>query len=104
MGVPLTVTFLATTMADIIYTDVLINRLNRYYVKLVSDAYAGQVSESSAIAQYRSRRYFVENYPVRLEFWRGSFSDHQGVFSKQTLPAKATRLRIMTDLLPPSTT
>ena len=48
---------------DVIYPDVLINRPNHHYAKLVSGAYAGQGSETTAIAQYMSHRYFVENYP-----------------------------------------
>ena len=44
------------------YPDVLISRPNYHYARLVSGAYAGQGSETTAIVQYMSHRYFVENY------------------------------------------
>lgn len=40
----------------------LIDNPNTYYAKLVSGAYAGQGSETTAIVQYMSHRYFLENY------------------------------------------
>lgn len=40
----------------------LIDNPNPYYAKLVSGAYAGQGSETTAIAQYMSHRYFVSSF------------------------------------------
>jgi bacterioferritin len=40
-----------------------VSRPNRHYATLVSGAYAGQGSETTAIVQYMSHRYFIENYP-----------------------------------------
>jgi bacterioferritin len=45
------------------YPEVHITKPNRRYATIISGAYAGKGSESTAIAQYSVHRYYVQDYP-----------------------------------------
>lgn len=45
------------------YPDVTVREANPYYAALLSGTYAGKGSETTAIAQYASHRYFLHDYP-----------------------------------------
>ena len=48
---------------DLPYPDVVVLKPNTHYARLVSGAYAGRGSETTAITQYISHRYFTSDYP-----------------------------------------
>jgi len=48
---------------DLPYPKVIVDKRNLDYARLVSGAYAGRGSEMTAIAQYTSHRYFIQEYP-----------------------------------------
>lgn len=48
---------------DLPYPDVIVKEPDSYYASIISGAYAGRGSESTAIAQYSSHRFFTEEYP-----------------------------------------
>lgn len=52
------------------YPDVTIEKPDRRYAILVSDAYAGIGSEMTAVNQYISHSFFTENYPEVYEAYQ----------------------------------
>lgn len=49
---------------DLPYPAVTIAKPNPHYARIISGAYAGRGSETTAIAQYISHRYFIQDYPA----------------------------------------
>ena len=45
------------------YPDVVVRQANPRYAALLSGTYAGKGSETTAIAQYASHRYYTQSYP-----------------------------------------
>lgn len=55
---------------DLPYPDAIVEKPDRRFAILVSDAYAGRGSEMTAVTQYISHSYFTENYPEASEAYR----------------------------------
>lgn len=55
---------------DLPYPEVTVGKPNLHYARLISGAYAGEGSETTAIAQYMSHRYFTASYPDVFEAYK----------------------------------
>lgn len=57
-------------LVDLPYPAVTPAQPNPDYARIISDGYAGRGSETTAIAQYVSHRYFLQGYPEVYEAYR----------------------------------
>jgi bacterioferritin len=57
-------------LVDLPYPAVAVAQPNPRYARIISDAYAGRGSETTAIAQYVSHRYFLQGYPEVYQAYR----------------------------------